>query len=315
VVKKTRAKKLRASTRLRLKRSSKKRAYTKKYLALRNYVMLRDRYECQLCYGHGIKLEVHHVIKWSSQRAVRQNKRNLISLCKACHASIRNKEERYVHIFKRKIARNTARFLKDKMTFEEIIRRRKEQEGLTGNEIAYQKKDESELVRKKQAEHYLRTTWRSMKNRVTNPKSPSYRRYGGRGIKICNEWLASFKEFKAYIDEHLGERPEGHSIDRINNDGNYEPGNIRWAAPATQRQNNSQSPFDQAMAEAAFILYHRYGKKQTEIARAFGLHNPTAVRNIVWGNAWLNITHRFKKIVTNEVVLANIEEWEKKNGK
>lgn len=267
-----------------------------------------------MCQATGVKLEVHHIIKWSSQRIVRQNRRNLISLCKDCHKSIKNKEERYVHIFKRKIAKNTTRFMREKLTYEEIIRRRKEQEGLTGKEIAYKKKDLDETARKKKGEHYLRTTWRSMKNRTSNPKSTSYKRYGARGIRMCNEWHASFSKFKSYVLENLGERPEKHSIDRIDNDGNYEPGNIRWAPPAVQRQNNSAVVFDQAMAEVAFILYHKYGKKQIEIVRYFKLNNPTAVRNIIWANAWVNVTHKYKKIVKKQIVIENIEEWEKKNG-
>lgn len=281
---------------------------------LRNAVLLRDLYECQMCGAKGIKLEVHHIIKWSSQRAVRQNKRNLISLCRDCHTSIKNKEERYVAIFKRKVARNTVRHRTEKMTLEEIIRRRKEQEGLTGDDIAYKKKDPSDLIKSKKGEHYLRTTWRSMKGRTTNPKSTSYKRYGGRGITMDKEWLLSFSSFKKYIMENLGERPTGHSIDRIDNNGNYEPGNVRWAAPVTQRQNNSALIFDQAMAEVAFILYHKYKRKQSQIARFFGLSNPTTVRNIVWGNAWVNITSKYKKIVVDKTVLKNIEEWELKNG-
>lgn len=309
----SKVKRLRASTILRLKKNAKKRKYSKKYLLLRNSVLLRDHYQCQMCQATGVKLEVHHVIKWSSQKIVRQNKRNLISLCKDCHRSIRNKEERYVGIFKRKIARNTLRAQKEKLTYEEIVRRRKEQDGLTGKEIAYQKKDLSELERKKKGEHYLRTTWRSMKNRTSNPNSTSYKRYGGRGIRMCNEWHAHFSKFKSYVLENLGERPEGCSIDRIDNDGNYEPGNIRWASPTTQRQNNSAVVFDQAMAEVAFILYHKYRKKQIEIVRFFKLNNPTAVRNIIWANAWVNVTHKYKSIVKNKAIIENIEEWKKKN--
>lgn len=315
--KKKRAKKskpLRTSVKLRLKKNSKKRKYTKKYLVLRNSVLLRDLYECQLCKATGLRLEVHHIIKWSSQRSLRQNKRNLISLCKECHQSIRNKEEKYAHIFKRKIAANTARYRRQKLTFEEIIRRRKEQEGLTGKDIVY-KSPLLDKQKAKKAEHYLRTTWRAMKNRTTNPSCPSFRRYGGRGIKVCEEWAESFGAFKKYVMENLGERPVGHSLDRINNDGNYEPSNIRWAPPAIQRQNNSAVIFDRAMAEVAFILFHKFRKKQIEIVRALKINNPTAVRNIVLGNSWLNITHIYKKLVRDQGVLSKIEDWESKNEK
>jgi len=79
-------------------------------------------------------------------------------------------------------------------------------------------------------------TWRLMIQRVTNPRDPDWHRYGGRGIGICAEWRSSFQSFIAYV----GRRPSpDHSIDRFPNpDGNYEPGNVRWATPAQQALNH-----------------------------------------------------------------------------
>lgn len=87
------------------------------------------------------------------------------------------------------------------------------------------------IYRPEQPEH---RAWRNMRARCYNPKSASYAYYGERGITVCDEWLKSFDEFF----DHVGPRPSvDHSIDRINNDGNYEPGNVRWATTTEQNRN------------------------------------------------------------------------------
>lgn len=76
--------------------------------------------------------------------------------------------------------------------------------------------------------------WRDMIRRCTTDKHNSYRWYGARGISVCTRWQTSFTDFLT----DMGRRPSpAHSIDRINNDGNYEPGNCRWATAKEQRAN------------------------------------------------------------------------------
>ena len=76
--------------------------------------------------------------------------------------------------------------------------------------------------------------WNAMLNRCRNPKVPSYPKYGGRGIKVCDRWQKSYESF--LLD--MGRKPShSHSLDRIDNNGNYEPDNCRWATDEQQRYN------------------------------------------------------------------------------
>ena len=81
------------------------------------------------------------------------------------------------------------------------------------------------------------TTWCGIVQRCTNPKNAHYDRYGGRGITICDKWRDDFTAFY----EDMGKRPVGTSIDRIDNNKGYEPGNCRWTDKKTQQNNLSNN--------------------------------------------------------------------------
>jgi hypothetical protein len=112
--------------------------------------------------------------------------------------------------------------------------------------------------------------WKGMRARCYNKEEAGFANYGGRGITVCAKWLDSFETFIS----DMGMRPSGkHSIDRKNNNGNYEPGNCRWATKAQQNSNTRRTyrilfgGTEKTMAElsketgiAVTTLYARYAK-------------------------------------------------------
>jgi hypothetical protein len=119
-------------------------------------------------------------------------------------------------------------------------------------------------------------SWDHMRGRCLNPRNRAYPRYGGRGIKICERWANSFSAFY----EDMGPKPElGHTIDRIDNEGDYEPGNCRWADLQTQLANRD-SPY-----RTRPIEYRGETLSINGWAKRFGLHSCSLSRCLKRGMA------------------------------
>lgn len=97
--------------------------------------------------------------------------------------------------------------------------------------------------------------WAGMIKRCTNPNDSHYIDYGGRGIKVCDRWLDSFENFY----EDMGERPEGFTLDRVNNDKNYSPENCRWVTKEEQVRNQRKKKNNTSGATGVFYCKRNDG--------------------------------------------------------
>lgn len=130
----------------------------------------------------------------------------------------------------------------------------------------------------KRTPEYL--AWRNMRTRCFNPRIQQWADYGGRGITVCERWL-TFENF--YADMGLRPSPR-HSLDRLDNDGNYEPGNVRWATREEQQQNRS----DNVLTLDLVREIRASTESPNRIARRLGLY-PSAVYRARNGETWANV--------------------------
>jgi len=104
------------------------------------------------------------------------------------------------------------------------------------------------MTKRIKTKHRLYNTWKDMRLRCRSPKREAYKYYGARGIDVCDEWYDDFWAYVEYIEALPHAYEEGRSIDRIDNNKGYFPGNIRWATRSQQSSNR-----------------RRYGKGYTKI--------------------------------------------------
>lgn len=132
-------------------------------------------------------------------------------------------------------------------------------------------------------------SWRAMKDRCLDKSHIAYPRYGGRGITIHPTWLASFEAFFA----DMGPRQVGTTLDRIDNDGNYEPGNCRWAPSKTQAGNRRMPKASgkwKLTPETVRMIreLHEAGQSYKDLAEQFYV-SPLTARRVVTRVSWAHI--------------------------
>jgi predicted transcriptional regulator len=135
--------------------------------------------------------------------------------------------------------------------------------------------------------HPLYMTWALMMDRCHNPRSKDYPGWGRRGIEVCPEWH-DVTAFITWIEANIGPRPGGrttggrpeYTLDRINNDGNYEPGKVRWATQLQQRTNTrpSRLAVEHAEREKEARRLYATGKSATEVAAIMDISPAAASR-------------------------------------
>lgn len=147
--------------------------------------------------------------------------------------------------------------------------------------------------------HGMRTSkiynvWIGIKNRCLNSSEPVYKRYGGRGITIYPAWIDDFQAFYEYVSklENFGE--EGYSLDRIDNNGNYEPNNLRWTDKKTQSRNRHNN---------RFVKYNGVEMTLAEAAELSGINHSTLNNRLNHGDSDLTL---FRLPSNNQIKLDEV---------
>jgi hypothetical protein len=124
-------------------------------------------------------------------------------------------------------------------------------------------------------------SWKHARHRCTNPNYDGYAFYGAKGITMCERWLESFH---AFLDD-MGPRPAGTSLDRIDNNRGYEPGNCRWATASQQVRNRTTAPKLTDAAAAAIRTSAAAGVGSRRLAKEHGVSR-NAIKKVIRGTMW-----------------------------
>ena len=123
------------------------------------------------------------------------------------------------------------------------------------------------------------SSWAAMMQRCYNPNDSHFNLYGGRGIAVCDRW----QESENFVED-MGERPVGHSIERIDNDQGYSPENCKWIPMGMQQRNTRKTKLTMVAAREIRMLSKR-GYSQRELAKEFGV-SPGSIQQVLENRTW-----------------------------
>jgi hypothetical protein len=149
--------------------------------------------------------------------------------------------------------------------------------------------------------HPLYSVWRGMRRRCLTRTYKQWADYGGRGIKICSRW----DSFHAFVED-MGPRPEGHSLDRIDNDGDYTPDNCRWADRKTQQRNQRRAVYVSIEGKRYRALY---------LAQIAGVKTDTVTERAARGLPLAKVIAREKLHDLSGLALGGLASGAKKRAK
>lgn len=165
----------------------------------------------------------------------------------------------------------------------------------------------------------LYSAYSSMKDRCYNPKANAYPLYGGRGITVCDEWLNDPQKFFQWSYENGyedGKSRAEQSIDRINNDGNYEPSNCRWTDKDTQNYNkrDTRKVYINGGEKTLFDLHNEYGISITTLRTRYTRYKrgQISIEQLVSNEKLINKPQQI--IITVDGISHNLSEWERETG-
>lgn len=127
----------------------------------------------------------------------------------------------------------------------------------------------------------LHRLWLNLRNRCNNPNTPDYKYYGGKGVSVCPRW-DDFTLFAQDVGPHPG---KGLTLDRIDTNKGYEPGNVRWATRQTQARNRNYCKMDKVKADEVRNRYLKGNITQKELAGEYNVTQPlisAIIRGAVW---------------------------------